>query len=102
MVFAMIRGQSSCQTPRLYLRPASRYTTVEPATARMVCSLSARSAGNNAPPATGLGLRPTNRNGLFPAARILASSFPIGPPAPRIVVIVVSRPPDFPLPRLHG
>src|ERR1035438_2232061 len=47
MVFAMMRGQSSCQTPTSYLRPASRHTTVEPATARMVCSLSERSAGNN-------------------------------------------------------
>ena len=54
MVLAMIRGQSSCQTRRLYLRPAIRCTAVEPATARMVCSLSARSARNNAPPATGL------------------------------------------------
>src|SRR5580765_6466948 len=36
MVLVMIRGHMSCQTWRSYLSPTSRYTTLEPATARMV------------------------------------------------------------------
>src|SRR5262245_9660110 len=87
----MIRGHRSCQTVRLYFRPTSRNTTLEPATARIVCSRSARSALQTSDPGNGIGLRLTTRKGLCLAARSLPSSLLIGPPAPRIVVTFNSR-----------
>src|SRR5262249_19884148 len=82
----MIRGHRSCQTVRSYFRPTSKNTMLEPATARMVCSRSARSALHTFDPGNGFGLRLTKRYGVWLAARSLPSSLLIGPPAPRIVV----------------
>src|SRR5215475_692773 len=96
----MIRGHRSCQTLRSYFRPTSRNTVLEPATARMVCSRSARSALYISDPGNGFGLRPTKRKGVCLAARSLPSSLLIAPPAPRIVVMFVAQLP-FRDPRLH-
>src|SRR5262245_21942280 len=98
----MIRGHRSCQTVRSYFRPTSRNTTLEPATARIVCSRSARSALHTSDPGNGFGLRLTKRKGVCLAAKSLLSSLLIGPPAPRIVVTFNSGFGDHRLHRLNG
>src|ERR1700682_475187 len=65
-----------------------RYTMLEPATARIIWSLSDRSAEIiSVAPGTGRALRATSLNGCFRAERSLTTSLAITPPAPRMVII---------------
>ncbi len=65
---------------------------LEPATARMVWSLSERSAEIiSVAPGTGRALRATSLNGCFRAERSFTTSLAITPPAPRIVIMCNAR-----------
>src|ERR1700693_825671 len=90
MGLAMIRGPIPVQSLLSYLRPTRRYTMLEPATARMVWSLSERSAEIvSVAPGTGRALRATSLKGCFRAERILTTSLAITPPAPKRVIMCV-------------
>src|ERR1035441_9759836 len=88
MVLAMMRGHISAHNLWSYFRPASRYTTLEPDTARAVCSLSDRSADTiSSAPSSNTGCRPTSLTARSPDASSLTSSLLMTPPAPRIVIM---------------
>ena len=92
MVLPIIRGHNSRQTLMSYFKPTSRWTTLDPATARITCCASEISAASVSVPAAGLGFRLTSRKGVPLAERIFTSSLLIGPPAPRMVVSAIETP----------